>query len=347
MWVQFEPTLARVAANVSLREISVAQGASLADPASLAAAASRQGDYILGHLRLSVGQNNLSGKIVRMTPPAIFAEPEETFYQYEIEYPYRGSMPRKVAFFEDMMIDHPYAAGTPWNVSYLVRSKSYDSGEAITWLLPAGEVVTVATELPADQGNWRTFASYLHHGTMHILTGYDHLLFLCALVIATSTLWEMVEVILAFTIAHSITLALCVFGIFRLPPFLVEPVISFSIIFVALENVFWPQRSHSRLRLAVAFGFGLIHGLGFAGGLLEAMKGLPHIGIWTALVGFSLGVEIGNQMIALPLYGILVIGRRRLDDSRRNLLIRSGSIIIAILGVYYLIVALREQVLHC
>jgi len=346
MWVQFEPTLARVALNVSLREISVAQSLAIADhteadPANLAAATIREGDYILKHLRVSAGKNNLVGKIVRMSPPAVLGEPEETFYQYEIEYPYRGIMPRKIRFFQDMLIEHPYAAGIPWSVSYLVRSKSYDSKEAITCLLSTGERVCISTMIPADSGKWGTFSSYLRHGVTHILKGYDHLLFLSALVIATASCWEMVEVIVAFTFAHSLTLTLCVLGIFRLPSWIVEPVISLSIIFVGVENAIWPQRAHSWLRLGVAFGFGLIHGLGFAGGLLDAMKGLPSIGIWLALIGFSLGLEIGNQLLALPLYGVITMVHRHCSPTKHMLLIRSGSIIIAIFGLYYLAVTLK------
>ena len=172
----------------------------------------------------------------------------------------------------------------------------------------------------AQTNGWRTCREYLWHGVMHILTGYDHLLFVSALVIATLSFWEMVKVIAAFTLAHTITLVLSVFDIFRLPPFIVEPVIALSIVFIALENVLAPNRAHSRLRLAVAFGFGLIHGLGFAGGLREAMAGLPSIGIWIALAAFSTGVEIGHQVGQSGIKG-QVFYWRSIGDNRGN---RSG-----------------------
>ncbi len=126
--------------------------------------------------------------------------------------------------------------------------------------------------------------------------------------------WEMVKVIAAFTVAHTITLALSVFAIVRLPSWIVEPVIALSIIFVAVENIVRPRNAHSRLRLGVAFGFGLIHGLGFAGGLLDAMQGLPRIGTWIALLAFSLGVEAGHQVVVLPLFGTLAVGRQQLHE---------------------------------
>ena len=178
---------------------------------------------------------------------------------------------------------------------------------------------------------------------MHILTGWDHLLFVAALVIATLSFWEMVKVIAAFTLAHTLTLTLAVFNILRLPPWIVEPVIALSIIFVAVENIVRPRHAHSWMRLGVAFGFGLIHGLGFAGGLLDAMEGLPRIGIWVALVAFSLGVEVGHQVVVLPLFGVLAAGRRQLHERFTLPAMRFGSLLISMCGVYYLVVALQEQ----
>jgi hypothetical protein len=95
------------------------------------------------------------------------------------------------------------------------------------------------------------------------------------------------------------------------------------------------------LRLAVAFGFGLIHGLGFAGGLLEAMAGLPRIGTWLALFAFSLGVEAGHQFVVLPLFGTLAVGRRQLPERFMAPVSRYGSALISICGMYYLWVSLR------
>ncbi|MEI9898044.1 MAG: HupE/UreJ family protein [Chthoniobacter sp.] len=139
------------------------------------------------------------------------------------------------------------------------------------------------------------------------------------------------------------TLTLSVFDIVRLPSWVVEPVIAVSIIFVAVENIVRPRSAHSRLRLAVAFGFGLIHGLGFAGGLLDAMEGLPRIGTWIALAAFSLGVEVGHQVVVLPLFGALAVGRQQWHERFTRPALRYGSVLISVCGVYYLCVALREQ----
>lgn len=357
MWVQFEPARVHVAVNVSLREISVAQGVAIGESGSvdeqaLAAAAEKHREYVRQHLRLSVGGSDLIGRVLNVTTPPLFTEPERTFYQYELEYPLRGAPPAEVAFYEDMLKEWPYAAGTAWDVNYVVRTKRVDSNEVTSWLLPNRQTAKFQTgwqaapapaaPLAQTQG-WRTFREYLQHGVMHILTGYDHLLFVSALVIATVSFWEMVKVIAAFTLAHTITLALSVFDIFRLPSSIVEPVIALSIVFVAVENIVWPRRSHSRVRLAVAFGFGLVHGLGFAGGLLDAMEGLPAIGTWIALGAFSLGVEIGHQLVVLPLFGMLALGRRRVREGFHAPALRYGSALISLCGAYYLVVAVHEQ----
>jgi hypothetical protein len=176
---------------------------------------------------------------------------------------------------------------------------------------------------------------------MHILTGYDHLLFVSALVIAALSFWEMAKVIAAFTLAHTLTLALSVFNIVRLPSSLVEPVIAASIVFVAVENIVRPSRAHSRARLMVAFGFGLIHGLGFAGGLLDSMEGLPSIGIWVALAAFSIGVELGHQVVVLPLFAIMSAGRKNGASGFQAAAQRYASALIACFGAYYLVIALR------
>ncbi len=357
MWIQFEPSLMRVAVNVSLKEICVAQNLPAGsttnlEPAILNRALEQHGEYVLKHLTFSVGPNILAGTGIKLTYPPALAEPEETFYQFELEYPLSRPPPGEVTIINEMLKEHSYAAGTAWDVSYVVRAKRAGDEAATTWLLgcqkpaiiPTGlEISARLSEAVAQPQSWRTFCEFFWHGGRHILTGWDHLLFISALVIATRTFWAMVKVIAAFTFAHTLTLALCVFGIFRLPAFIVEPVIALSILFVALENLLWPARARSRIRLAVAFGFGLIHGLGFAGGLLDAMAGLPAIGTWIALGAFSLGVEAGHQLVVLPLFGLLALSRYKMSDQGRAALLRYSASAISVCGAYYLFVAVHEQ----
>jgi len=192
--------------------------------------------------------------------------------------------------------------------------------------------------------HWAVIKTYFVHGVKHILTGYDHLLFLCALVLGAAGLWDLIKIVTAFTIAHSITLTLATYGLAHLPEQVVEPMIAASIVFVAVQNIFWPKQAGGYSRLAIAFFFGLFHGLGFAGGLLELMHAMPANLTVFAILGFSLGVEAGNQLVLLPLYGILKITQRTKTQHHKVLLItrvqRFGSAAVAVAGVYYLYVAI-------
>jgi HupE / UreJ protein len=161
----------------------------------------------------------------------------------------------------------------------------------------------------------RMAAAFVRHGIMHILTGYDHLLFVGALVLAVVNLWDLVKVIGAFTLAHTITLTLAALDVFRLPGSIVEPMIAASIVFVAAQNLFWPKQSRGGSRLLVAFLFGLFHGLGFASGLLEAMSGLRAAGAAVAIAAFSLawvseGWAYAKQILMFP-QGLSEVGRER------------------------------------
>ena len=182
---------------------------------------------------------------------------------------------------------------------------------------------------------------YLWHGVLHILTGYDHLLFISALVLATVTLWDLIKIVSTFTAAHTITLTLAVLDIVRVPSHIVEPMIALSIVVVALDNVFRPTHSRGRGRLLIAFLFGLFHGLGFAGGLLSAMEGMttPVVGI--AIIAFSAGVELGHQVVVLPIFGAMRLADVTLRGNVRAVVVKYGSILIALAGSAYLFAALR------
>jgi hydrogenase/urease accessory protein HupE len=184
--------------------------------------------------------------------------------------------------------------------------------------------------------------TYFIHGIRHILTGYDHLLFLCALVLGAAGVWDLIKIVTAFTIAHSITLTLATYGLAHVPPQIVEPVIAASIVFVAVQNMYWRKKSGGNVRLAIAFFFGLFHGLGFAGGLMELMHAMPTNLLVFAITGFSLGVEAGNQLVLLPLYGILqLLKRSQKNDVKSPLVLtfrRYTSGLVAIAGMYYLVI---------
>ncbi|HEU4438908.1 MAG TPA: HupE/UreJ family protein [Methylomirabilota bacterium] len=152
----------------------------------------------------------------------------------------------------------------------------------------------------------RGTGSFFLLGVEHILSGYDHLLFLLALLLPGGGLLSLVKIITAFTIAHSITLTLAVLQVVTLPDRLIEAVIALSIAFVAAENVFFAP-TVSR-RWLVSFGFGLVHGFGFSAALREL--GLPRQGLLVSLFGFNAGVEAGQALVIVACLPLLLLLRR-------------------------------------
>jgi len=150
--------------------------------------------------------------------------------------------------------------------------------------------------------NTNDAGSFFLLGVEHIATGFDHLLFLLALILCGGSLVALIKIITAFTIAHSVTLAAAALGLVNLPSTLVESVIALSIAYVAFENLF-PRYAISR-RWTISFLFGLMHGFGFSSVLKEI--GLPHDTLLWSLLNFNLGVETGQLLaVAIVLPGLL------------------------------------------
>ena len=154
-----------------------------------------------------------------------------------------------------------------------------------------------------------SLATYIVIGFEHIVPkGLDHILFVVGLFLLSPYLRQLLWQVTAFTFAHSVTLAMGIFGLVSVPSAIVEPLIAASIAFIAIENLFTDQLQ--RWRPAVVFGFGLLHGLGFAGVLPEV--GLPRDQLAPALVGFNIGVEFGQlAVLAVCFLGVGFWLRRR------------------------------------
>jgi hydrogenase/urease accessory protein HupE len=157
---------------------------------------------------------------------------------------------------------------------------------------------TAAAPIPTP-----SFLDYLKLGIHHIVTGYDHLLFLCGLLVGCKRASPMLAIITCFTLAHSITLALAALNVLALSPRIVEPIIAASIIFVGIEN--FRRGDNVKARCWLALGFGLIHGFGFAGALRETGLGGSPGSLVSALFSFNLGVELGQLVIAAIFLGLL------------------------------------------
>ena len=178
-----------------------------------------------------------------------------------------------------------------------------------------------------------SFWAFLKLGVEHILTGYDHLLFLLGLLVACRRFSTMGLVITCFTLAHSVTLALAALDVVSLSPRVVEPLIAASIVFVGVENLL--RRDEPRWRWALTFVLGLVHGFGFAGVLREAGLGSSGAPLLVPLFSFNLGVELGQIAVAAVLLPLLWKLRDRPAFERygRNAL----SAAVALLGAFWLV----------
>jgi hydrogenase/urease accessory protein HupE len=168
-----------------------------------------------------------------------------------------------------------------------------------------------AFRIPALASKGEVAWSYWRMGVMHILEGIDHLLFLLALLLIVSGFWKLLQTVTAFTLAHSVTLALATLGFVHVPPAPTEAVISLSILFLAAEIVRSRQGEASlteRRPWLVALAFGLFHGLGFAGALSEV--GVPPSEVPLALFMFNVGVETGQVLFVVAVVGMLGVWRR-------------------------------------
>jgi hypothetical protein len=192
---------------------------------------------------------------------------------------------------------------------------------------------------------WRQFGDYVRHGIWHIWIGFDHILFLVSLLLPAVLVYrdrawhsrdtfraaalDVLKIVTAFTLAHSVTLTLATLGLIALPSRLVESAIAASVVLAALNNL-WPI-FHGR-RALVAFCFGLIHGFGFASVLLDL--GLPKAALAFSLLGFNLGVEIGQVTIVALFLPLAFLARHTLLYRRG--VVGAGSLAIALLALVWL-----------
>ncbi|MEL6889311.1 MAG: HupE/UreJ family protein, partial [Pseudomonadota bacterium] len=215
-----------------------------------------------------------------------------------------GEVPRDAT---GIQLDWPQGAG-----NLILRQQGV--ADPFTGLVSGGGSSGLITLAGGDAASgWRTFAAYVPVGFDHILPkGLDHILFVLGLFFLSIRLGPLLWQVSAFTLAHTVTLALGALGLVNIPGAIVEPLIAASIVYVAVENIF--ARGMNRWRPLVVFGFGLLHGLGFASVLGEF--GLPEGTFIPALIGFNVGVEIG-QLAVIALAAIaLWLGCRAADMAK-------------------------------
>jgi hydrogenase/urease accessory protein HupE len=286
---------------------------------------------------------------------------ERLHAHFTLVYPSHGVLQR-LSLEQDMLSEAP--GDRSWHLSYIVSVRQHGDPTLLASGLLTRErgfdFETLAAQSAGAQsagaqsagaqsagahGAPHDFFGYFLAGIRHILSGWDHLMFVSALVLATRRLAELVKVVLAFTVAHSLTLTLAVLHLVHLPESVVEPLIALSIVLVSLENLLSPEHGAGAMRLAVAFGFGLIHGLGFAGPLVDALQGAPASALATGIVGFSAGVELGHQLVVLPLFFAVTRLARTTQERSFSLTLRVGSLITALGGAFFLVRAVQTFVL--
>ena len=192
-------------------------------------------------------------------------------------------------------------------------------------------------EVTASPGPLSVFAAYVEHGVQHILLGYDHLLFVLALLLIVREPWMLLKAITAFTVAHSLTLAAATLGWGHIPEAPLNAAIALSILFLGPEVVrAWRGQTSFTIRnpWIVAFAFGLLHGFGFASGLRSL--GLPQGEIPLALFAFNVGVEIG-QLAFVALILLLVRAFRVLEIRWSRAMQLAPAYVVGALGAFWTI----------
>lgn len=218
---------------------------------------------------------------------------------------------------------------------FVLSLQNEGQAEKVTQWIEAGKA-SAPFALHRDvvpESRWNIIKLYLQLGFTHILPrGLDHVLFVLGLFLLSTQLRPVLWQISAFTVAHTITLALTIYGVVSLPSKIVEPLIALSIVYVAVENVF-TSKLHA-WRPLVVFCFGLLHGMGFAGVLSEI--GLPRSEFVPALLSFNVGVELGQLTVILTAFLLLGLPFRNKPWYRQRIVVPT-SLLIAAIALYWFV----------
>ena len=261
----------------------------------------RIGVYINDHLKLKQGGKLLQGKIIRFD----YARPDPDDYTTSTFYAVmRYPRDPKVA-------DKKFEIATTL-FNYLPNAQTFLSVGGTQKLISAGNSVEFDPEaVTANLAN--NIKDFAFMGIEHIFTGYDHMLFILALLLTASSFWSLAKTLTGFTIAHSITLILSALSIISLNAKFVDVMVAGSIVFVGLENIYFKKAQKHRFWVASAFG--LIHGVGFSDVLREI--GLPEQGLAWCLFSFNMGVEIAQVTLCGIAYPVMTRLRAKLDHEEQ------------------------------
>lgn len=249
-----------------------------------------------------------------------------------------------------LFIRYPKPDGVDANSPLTINTTLLDylpNARIIVSLGGASKILTPGDSMEIDPSNLAVslltnVVEFAKLGAEHIFTGYDHMLFILALLLVATDLKTLVKTLTGFTIAHSITLCGTALGWFSFPPRVTEILIPVSIIYVGLENIFLPENKH---RFWIASAFGLVHGFGFANNLRD--MGMPGgaAQFW-CLLSFNLGVEIAQVILCLIAFPLLMLWKKDVEKKQRKgslewpQIVRFASIAVVVAGGYFLTVYL-------
>jgi len=250
-------------------------------------------DYLLGHIRLYADSLPLEGEMLSLAVTEARDQPyAEAMIRFSID-----SKP------EHFVLDYQpiYDDVDQWHVNYVTMSLDGGGKQSYALSFDTREVKI------GEMSFARAVKQFFILGIEHLITGYDHILFVLALLLGAKSIKQILAVVTSFTAAHTITLMLAGFGVVHLPSRFVESVIALSIIYVALNSLF-NKNNATKHNAPLAFGFGLIHGFGFAGTLSEMR--LDGGQLAASLLTFNVGIEFGQIMIVLLLFPVIHYARR-------------------------------------
>ena len=270
---------------------------------------------------------NLYFDDVRMDVTAVYVPPDPAL-PVDLDDPPLGTMRLEGRMPEGT---RTFRFGYPLIIDpYPLMIQTGDDGWITSWIDGRYESETFELAALLPPTGWMVAQTYLGLGFTHILPlGLDHILFVVGIYMLSTKLRPVVAQVTTFTVAHTITLGLTIYGVLSLPSSIVEPLIALSIAYVAVENLVTSELKP--WRIALVFGFGLLHGMGFAGVLADL--GLPRSEFVPALLSFNVGVEVGQLTVIAMLF--VAVGRFRDRSWYRRAIVVPVSLSIAAVGLYW------------
>lgn len=245
--------------------------------------------------------------------------------RYQIESLPENKLSLVVMNYVNNILDERVHTLFPTEKSYLLELKGLRS-------ITDASFTKESASNNSNESRWFTFFQFLRQGFDHIIPkGLDHIYFILGLFLFSRKWRPLITQISMFTVAHTVTLGMTVVGLINLSPSIVEPIIAASLAFVALENIFRPE--DNRFRLFIVMLFGLIHGMGFAGALMDL--NLPSATLITGLLGFNIGVEVGQLSVIFMAYALTFWIKN--ESKYRLFIVIPSSLIIALIGIWWTI----------